>query len=465
MLRFSLLALHIVASTCTLVGADDAEDLTYHTKQTRREAVQGLHEAYLNLTRLEIVGKVANSPVYVLVISRKPRRQFLVPRVHLLADFPAGSELLIKLASHLLREYERDETVARVVNNTEIHILFWLESATVNETPRDDCSADGHSRDLGGFPDYFDEKSGRLTDQGHLPEQVQLVMQWLKRGSFVLGAHVRGGDGGIAVAYGFHNSASSSPSEAPDEDVLRNLSIGYAQLNQEMKNGAQTCPGGRVGGFPGGVTNAAAWKKRPGLMQDYAYVREGTLIVDLALSCCRVPSENTLRRLWSENKEAIIHLLGQVQRAIRGYIKGPDGTHIPGALLTIRERNVGFSGQAPCFSASSARTHDVCCRSTDQGEFWRILQPGSYTLVVSAKGYLPAAVKVTVPDHERQEPPITVVMRPCLYPVKIMPIESYSTEKTLPERRGGNADSASAVVATSGYGLLLLVCALALAPS
>ncbi|XP_050046317.1 carboxypeptidase D-like [Dermacentor andersoni] len=443
MLRLSLLALPAVVSWCALVAADDTDDLTYHSKQARREAVQGLHEAFGNLTRLEIVGKVANSPVYVLVISRTPRRQFLVPRVHLLANFPAGSELLIKLASYLLHEYGRNEAVARVVNSSEIHILFWLEPATVSENPKDDCSADDHGRELEGFPDYFDEKSDKFTDQARMPEQVQLVMQWLKRGSFVLGAHVRGGDGGIAVAYGFHNSAKDSPSEAPDEDVMRNLSISYADHNQQMKRGTPICPGGHLGGFPGGIINAAAWKRRPGLMQDYAYVREGTVTVDLALSCCRVPSEGTLRRLWMENKHAIIHLLGQVQRAIRGYIKGPDGTHIPGALLTIRERNVGF-------------------RSTDQGEFWRLLQPGTYTLVVSAKGYLPTAVTVNVPEHAQQEAPIAVVMRPSLYPARILPIDSYSTEKAIPEKRGGSADTASTVGAVAGCGLCLLVHALAL---
>ncbi|KAH7981622.1 carboxypeptidase D [Rhipicephalus sanguineus] len=443
MLRFSLLALHAVASWCTLVATDDMDDLTYHSKQARRETVQGLHEAFSNLTRLEIVGKVANSPVYVLVISRTPRRQFLVPRVHLLADFPAGSELLIKLASYLLHEYSRDEAVTRVVNSSEIHILFWLEQVTVSDKPKDDCSGDDRGRELEGFPDYFDEKTEKFAEQAHMPEQVQLAMQWLKRGTFVLGAHVRGGDGGIAVAYGFHNSVKDSPNEAPDEDVMRNLSISYANHHPEMKKGTPNCPGGHLGGFPGGVINAAAWKRRPGLMQDYAYVREGTLTVDIALSCCRIPSEGTLRKLWMENRDAIIHLLGQVQRAVRGYVKGPDGTHIPGALLTIRERNVGF-------------------RSTDQGEFWRLLQPGNYTLVVSAKGYLPTAVRVNVVEHAKQDAPIAVVMRPSLYPAKILPIDSYSTEKSLPEKRDGSTDTASAVGVFASYGLFVLLHALAL---
>lgn len=444
MWRLSLLALHAVVSWCALIAAEDMDDLTYHSKQARRETVQGLHEAFSNLTRLEIVGKVSNSPVYVLVISRTPRRQFLVPRVHLLADFPAGSELLIKLASYLLHEYSRDEAVTRVVNSSEIHILFWLEPVTVSENPKDDCSGDDQSRELGGFPDYFDEKSEKLAEQSHnIPEQVQLAMQWLKRGSFVLGAHVRGGDGGIAVAYGFHNSVKDPPNEAPDEDVLRNLSISYANHHPEMKKGTSSCPGGRLGGFPGGVINAAAWKKRPGLMQDYAYVREGTLTVDIALSCCRIPSEGTLRKLWKENKDAIIHLLSQVQRAVRGYVKGPDGTHIPGALLTVRERNVGF-------------------RSTDQGEFWRLLQPGSYTFVVSAKGYLPTAVRVSVPEHAQHDAPLAIVMRPSLYPIKILPIDSYSTEKTQPKKRDGSTDTASADSVVTGYGWFMLLPTLAL---
>ncbi|KAH9369341.1 hypothetical protein HPB48_018863 [Haemaphysalis longicornis] len=336
MMRLGLLTLQVVSGLYALRSDNGTSDLAYHSRQTQLDTVRRLHSAFPSLSRLEDLGKVAGSPVYVLVISRKPRRQFLVPRVYLLADFPAGSELLLKLASQLLHEHEHDDSVARIINGTEVHILFWPQPE-VHATPRDDCSADDKGGELAGFPDYFDGKRAH-----HPSPKAQLVAHWLRGGRFLLGVHVRGGDGGTAMAYGFHNSVRDEDYEAPDEDVLRNLSLSYVQRQPEMKKGANTCPGGRVKGFPDGVTKAAAWHRKAGLVQDYAYVREGTLVLDLALSCCRVPSEKTLRKLWTDNRRAILHLLLQAERAVRGYVKADDGTHIPGALLTIRGRNIGF---------------------------------------------------------------------------------------------------------------------------
>ncbi|XP_077542076.1 carboxypeptidase M-like [Haemaphysalis longicornis] len=447
MLLLVLLVLRAVSGLYAPVSTNDAGNLTYRSMQRRRDTIRDLHSAFPALSRLEVVGKVAGSPVYVLIISRKPRRPFLLPRVYLLADFPAGSEQLIRLASHLLQEYDQDEAVARVVNGTEVHIIFWLEPVTVQGTPKDDCSADDLGGDeLAGFPDYFNDKAAMLTDDSRLSEQAQLLAQWIRRGRFVLGAHLRGGDGDVAVAYGFRNGflSRNSPIAAPDEDVLRNLSLGYAQLQPEMKKGAPHCPGGHLRGFPGGVTSAAAWKKRPGSVQDYAYVREGTLVLDLAISCCRVPSEQTLRRLWMDNKNAMVHLLREVQRALRGYVKAPDGTHIPGALLTIRGRNVGF-------------------RSSDQGEFWRMLLPGTYMLLVSARGYLPDAVSVTVPEQGQKMEPVVVVLSPRLHPPSIVAMESYSTEQSVPERHGGGgAGDAPRVGGCLSHGFLLLTCGITL---
>ncbi|XP_077553260.1 carboxypeptidase D-like [Haemaphysalis longicornis] len=433
MMRLGLLTLQVVSGLYALRSDNGTSDLAYHSRQTQLDTVRRLHSAFPSLSRLEDLGKVAGSPVYVLVISRKPRRQFLVPRVYLLADFPAGSELLLKLASQLLHEHEHDDSVARIINGTEVHILFWPQPE-VRATPRDDCSADDKGGELAGFPDYFDGKRAH-----HPSPKAQLVAHWLRGGRFLLGVHVRGGDGGTAMAYGFHNSVRDEDYEAPDEDVLRNLSLSYVQRQPEMKKGANTCPGGRVKGFPDGVTKAAAWHRKAGLVQDYAYVREGTLVLDLALSCCRVPSEKTLRKLWTENRRAILHLLLQAERAVRGYVKADDGTHIPGALLTIRGRNIGF-------------------RSTDQGEFWRMLLPGSYTLVVSARGYLPAAVSVSVPKHGHKMEPVVVVLSRHLHQVTIIGLESYTTENSIPAKRHGGDDAALAAGPVPS--LLLIACQL-----
>ncbi|EEC04723.1 carboxypeptidase m, putative [Ixodes scapularis] len=62
---------------------------------------------------------------------------------------------------------------------------------------------------------------------------------------------------------------------------------------------------------------------------------------------------------------------------VRGTVLNRRSEPIARALLTIHNRTVGF-------------------RTNERGEFWRILLPGSYTLLASADGYLPAAVDFQV---------------------------------------------------------------------
>ncbi|XP_064472608.1 carboxypeptidase M-like [Ornithodoros turicata] len=363
-----------IASLFCLVRIAFASEFVYHTAEAQREVLRSLHSAYPKLTRLETIGRFSANPVYTLVISKHGKRRFMIPRVHLLADFPAGTELLLQFGSYILQEYGRTQGITKLIDSTEVHLVPSLVTTNVNETSKKDCSADDRPHDLGKFPDYFN--SNRVTDSTRyeVTEEVRLLMEWLRRGKFVLGGHLKGGMGDLVAAYGFHNGLPvSTTNVAPDRDSLVRLARIFAASHPRMKYGAAQCPGGHLGGFPGGVTNALSWKRQPGLLQDYAYVHEGTLVVTLSVSCCRIPQQSQLQTLWNENRIPLLAFLKEVHRGVRGYVKNVDGTHVPGASLVIKGRNVAF-------------------KSSEQGEFWRILLPGDYELLVSATGFLPAAV-------------------------------------------------------------------------
>ncbi|CAN8010104.1 unnamed protein product [Ixodes pacificus] len=66
-----------------------------------------------------------------------------------------------------------------------------------------------------------------------------------------------------------------------------------------------------------------------------------------------------------------------LRAGVRGTVMNRRSEPIARALLTIHNRTVGF-------------------RTNEHGEFWRILLPGSYTLLASADGYLPAAMDFQV---------------------------------------------------------------------
>lgn len=103
-------------------------------------------------------------------------------------------------------------------------------------------------------------------------------------------------------------------------------------------------------------------------MQDYNYVYGSCMEITLELSCCKYPPRSELPEFWRQNKGALLAYINEVHRGARGIVSDLNGVAIPNAVLKIKGRKIPF-------------------RASARGEFWRILMPGHYVLVVSAPGY------------------------------------------------------------------------------
>lgn len=107
----------------------------------------------------------------------------------------------------------------------------------------------------------------------------------------------------------------------------------------------------------------AEWYPVRGGMQDYNYWKHGCLEVTLEISCCKYPSPSQLETIWNQNKKSLIDFLKYANRGVRGIVKFADGTI--GQNLTIKIDN-----REPAF------------KTNGNGEYYRILIPGQYTLTV-----------------------------------------------------------------------------------
>jgi hypothetical protein len=68
---------------------------------------------------------------------------------------------------------------------------------------------------------------------------------------------------------------------------------------------------------------------------------------------------------------------GEAHRGVKGVVKNDGGKPIEGASMKIRGRDVGF-------------------QFVFEGEFWRILLPGIYTMEVYADGFAPREVDFAI---------------------------------------------------------------------
>lgn len=230
---------------------------------------------------------------------------------------------------------------------------------------RDRYNANG--KDLNrNFPDLF--KGGKSN--GDTQPETNAISRWLSQKQFVLSAALHGG--ALVASYPFDNKGSSGglfaphlrgyeASLTPDDDTFKHLATMYSFNHRKMHSAGACFPGDSI--FPNGTTNGAAWYYLAGGMQDYNYVWNGVMELTLELGCCKYPRGDLLPDLWEDNKVAMLKYLGEANRGVRGLIRDEFGNPVPNASVRVKGRDFGS-------------------KSTQLGEYWRVLLPGVYTLQV-----------------------------------------------------------------------------------
>ena len=98
-------------------------------------------------------------------------------------------------------------------------------------------------------------------------------------------------------------------------------------------------------------------------MQDFNYWKHGCLEVAVELTCCKYPPASTLSQLWYDNKNSLIEYLKLANNGVKGTVKFFNNQ--PASRLSIQINSIN-----PVFKVSEI------------GEFYRILETGSYGLSV-----------------------------------------------------------------------------------
>lgn len=104
----------------------------------------------------------------------------------------------------------------------------------------------------------------------------------------------------VRVHHTVYQSAGSTPSLTPDDDVFQHLALSYSRLHPTMHQGLACKPGSPS--FPNGTTNGAAWYPLTGGAQDYSYVWAGTMEITIEMACCKYPPAAELPAHWNDHR-------------------------------------------------------------------------------------------------------------------------------------------------------------------
>jgi len=361
----------------------------YHNYTSMTTFLRHVSTIYSNLTALYSIGQsVQGRELWVMVVSSSPYEHMIgKPNVKYVANMhgneAVGRELMLHLILHLVQNYNSDYYIRWLLDNTRIHIMPSMNPDGFEVAQEGTCQG-GQGRynargfDLNrNFPDYFKQNNKRSQ-----PE-TEAVKEWISKIQFVLSGNIHGG--ALVSSYPFDNtpnsifsSVLSSPSLTPDDDVFKHLAATYSLNHARMYLGEPCKVGAPT--FRNGTTNGAAWYPLTGGMQDYNYIWHGCMEVTLELSCCKFPPATELTQFWDDNRNALLQFLGEAHRGVKGFVKDERAKPIEGASMKVKGRDVGF-------------------QTTKEGEFWRIILPGIYTMEVFAEGFQPREVQFAIVEQ------------------------------------------------------------------
>jgi len=361
----------------------------YHNSEDLFNYLSFYSHQYPNITRMYSIGESAQGrKLYAIEISDKPgQHELLEPEFKYVGNMHGnevvGREMLLILIKYLCEGYGRNERVTKLVDSTRIHILPTMnpdgfEKSTEGDAQSVNGRANGNNKDLNrNFPDQFITRYG----ENDVPEpETKAIMAWSRQYPFVLSANLHGGS--MVANYPYDDYDPNKPGDkttsiSPDDKTFIYLSKIYSLNHPKMRLG-NYCS---FDNFKQGITNGANWYSVSGGMQDWNYINTNDFEITLELGCIKYPLHTKLPDYWHDNKESLLKYMEAVHSGVKGTITDNAGNKIVNATIMIDGNEHMIQGLA-------------------DGEYWRLLAPGVYTVEVEADGMKIAKKSVNVTNDD-----------------------------------------------------------------
>ena len=306
------------------------------------------------IAKMFSIGKsVEGRELWVVKISDNVERDEKEPEFKYISsmhgDEITGRELTQYLVKDLIEAYGKDERITSLVNNTEIYIMPSMNPDGSKRRRR----ANANSVDLNrNFPDIT--RGDVNTPKGRQPE-TKAIMKFQRERNFSLSANFHGG--AVVVNYPWDSTFDLHPLD----NLLKDISTVYADENPAMRSSRS---------FPGGITNGAQWYVLHGGMQDWSYHWHNDLQVTVELSNKKWPRYSDIPGFYKDNKESMLKYLELIHQ---------------GAGIKVARKNVSGKVQISQ-NMANGQSKNIGTYGFERSEFFKVLEKGSYTFVVSENG-------------------------------------------------------------------------------
>jgi len=362
----------------------DAGGVQYHNYDRLTAFMNDIAAKYPTLARVFSLGKsVQGRELWAIEISDNIGVNEAEPEFKYIAnmhgDETVGREISVYLIELLLTQYNKDDSalsqrITKLVNSVDIYIVPTMNPDGFERGTRSNANNKDLNRD---FPDQY--TSTHNDAQGRQPETAA-IMSFVQAHHFVLSANFHGGSVVANYPYdGNKNYRSGAYTACPDDAVFKIAASTYANTHTTMRNAWEFAS-------TQGITNGADWYVLYGGMQDWNYIWNGVLEITIELSEDKYPPASQLSNFWDQNREAMLAYMELVnQLGVRGLVTDAATGAPLDATITVDSIN-----------------HPV---KTDpaNGDYYRLLAPGTYTITASAAGYRSEATTIVIPTGQTEQ--------------------------------------------------------------
>ena len=356
---------------------DEYEWDEYPTYEAYESMMMNWAETYSDRCSLIELGTLESGRKLLLIrinddeTKAKPK-VLLTSTIH--GDETTGYILMLRLIDELLTAEGLPE-VNNVRNNIDLFICpnanpdgtYRKGNHTVNGATRNNASGIDMNRN---YPDCVE---GNHPDGKKYALETESFMGLADEYQFTMAANYHGG--AEVINYPWDNSKSRHV----DDEWWQMISRQYADLAQEENPEYMTDRNN-------GITNGADWYMIYGSRQDYMNYYQQCRELTVECSTTKCPPASDLPMYWNYNRNSIYAFLNQVLFGIHGNVKDADTQEPLKASIKILNHD---------------RDYSIVESQLPDGCFYRPIKAGTYTIEVSAEGYVSKREDVAVTDNEK----------------------------------------------------------------
>lgn len=313
------------------------------------------------IMKLFSIGKSVNGKdLWVMKISDNVETDEVEPEFKYISsmhgDEITGRELTVSLIEEIAAKYGSDSEITELVNNSELYIMPSMNPDGSERKQRANANGYDLNRNFPELTESGTNLSGREIENQH-------VMKFQASRKFSLSANFHGGT--IVVNYPWDSTYDRHPLDS----FVKELSLGYAELNPEMRSSRE---------FEGGITNGADWYVVKGGMQDWSCFFYNDLQVTIELSHTKWPSYSDIPGFYKSNRDSMVHFMKQLHRGAGFKFKrsGVAGTVVIKQISPIAKDMGSFA-----FNSS---------------EFFKVMPEGEYSYAITEKNKMVKEIRVMI---------------------------------------------------------------------